>query len=333
VNAWFETVTGLHLLRPWWGGAALLAAAVLAALLVLRNRRRQSLAATFAPGVLVASAPLPRTWRARLIALPVALQALSLGSAFVALGQPVHRVELPAVRTGLDVVLCLDVSSSMAARDAAGTDRLTAARGAAATFVAARADDRIGLIAFARYPDLVCPPTLDHLALERMLGALQHVAADGPEDATGIGTAVARAVQVLTDSPSAERVVILVTDGEENVAAASSPDEIGPLQAAQLAVANGVRVHSLAVGGGEAGAEVDTGQIEELATRTGGRFFRVADAAAMVTVYREIDRLERTPFVEPRFRFEPRHAPFVGLALLLAALATLLRRTWLEVIW
>jgi Ca-activated chloride channel homolog len=333
VTGWFEAWTGLLLQEPWW--CALWIALPVAA---WRARRRAPAAATFAPaGLLADGAVLPPTWRTRLLLLPAALHALAVALAILALARPAHRVQQPVVRQGIDILLCLDASSSMATADLGGaTSRFDAARAAAAAFVRGRPSDRIGLCAFARFADLVCPPTLDHGALERMLAGLPLAERDGQEDATGIGGAVARCVQVLSTSTAPGRVVIVVTDGEENVAAAGTPNEIGPLQAAQLAQQNGVRVHCLAVGVGtpdRSGSVIplDTSQIEQLAQRSGGRFFRARDGAAMPAIYAEIDRLERAPFAEPRWRLEPRHAPLLLAALLLALAALALRRTWLEV--
>lgn len=340
MTALFEALTGQLLLQPLFG---LLLALPALGWVALRwwQRTPAPRGHLFAPAPLLAAAPLPATWRTRLHRLPDACALLAALLCTVAVMRPVVRVEVQAERTGIDIVLCLDVSSSMAAKDLdAQQSRLQLARSAAVAFVAGRPDDRIGLVRFARFPDLVCPPTTDHQALEQMLGELAQVARDGPEDATGIGTAVARAVQVLSASTAPSRVVVLVTDGEENVAAAGTPNEIGPLQAAQLAQRHGVRVHALAVGAGApAGGTkpidtgpVDTAQVEQMAQRTGGRFFAVADAASLAGVYREIGALEPSPAPVPRFRFDERYRPWALLAFAAAALAFVLRRTWLQVL-
>ncbi len=329
MSTWFETWTGLALRQPWWG--VVLFAFALAA---WGRWRAGAPALPFAPLGLLDKKPLPGTWRTRCHLLPAVLLGIAAVAASIAVMRPVQRIELPAVRQGIDIVLCLDVSSSMAVVDLDDRrDRLTVARAAAAAFVANRPDDRIGLVRFARFPDLVCPPTLDHAALAQFLAELQLVERDGTEDATGIGTAIARSVQVLAESAVTARVVILVTDGEENVAAAGIPDAIGPLQAAQLAARHGVKVHALAVGGTAPGRPaIDTSQIDELAQRTGGRFFAAQDAAGMSLVYRAIDQLERTGFATARDRYEERYRPFVLAALLALLAATLLRRTCLQVL-
>ncbi|MGE3172232.1 MAG: VWA domain-containing protein [Planctomycetota bacterium] len=326
MNAVLEGLSGLRLLAPWWGVLALLWLGV-----AWHAWRRRPRATAFAASAVLDGAPqLPRSWRARLVALPAWLHGLGVLLAIVALAQPARRVALPVVHEGVDLLLCLDVSSSMATADpGAATSRLELARAAAAEFVQQREHDRIGLCAFARYPDLLCPPTLDHAALLQLLQETRPVPRDAAEDATGIGTAVARSVQALQHAESPSRAVVLVTDGDENVASAGAPREIGPLQAAQLAAQQGVRVYALAVG---AAAELDTTQIEQLALRTGGRLFRAADPAAMRAVWSEIDRLERAPLAAPRWRFEERHAPFVLAALLAIAAGWVLRRSALEVV-
>lgn len=338
MNAWLQHWTGLSLLQPQW----LWLLAVLAVLPWLpwwqgwRRGRRPALA--FAPAVLLAGAPLPATWRTRVRHLPAVAAIAAVLLLTVALARPARRVELPAVRAGIDIALCVDVSSSMAARDLdPRRDRLAVARAAATAFVAGRRDDRVALLRFARFPDVMCPPTLDHAALQQILAELQFVARDGPEDATGIGTAVAGAVDLLRRAPSRSRVVVLVTDGEENVAVAGSPGEIGPLQAAQLAALHGVRVYALAVGATGRAADgsataIDTQQIEALAQRTGGRFFAAADAQSLTAVFAAIDALEAAPWPQPRYRFDERYAPFALAALLAMVLAVVLRRTVGEVL-
>ena len=271
--------------------------------------------------------PLPTTWRIRLRALPRILEAAGLLCGIVALARPVVRHPLPVTRRGSDILLCLDVSSSMGSHDLDATrSRLAVARDAAARFVAARADDRIGLVRFARYPDLVCPPTLDHAALRLLLDEVTPVEADGPEDATGIGAAVARAAQVLRSSTANSKVVIVLTDGEENVFNAGAPDEIAPLHAAQLCATVGARAYAIHVAGGddhdagggdERAASGGARSLKQMAERTGGAFFAARDAAALTAVYARIDELEREEPAPPRYRFEERFAPLLAAALLL----------------
>ena len=278
----------------------------------------------FAPAMFLAGGP--ASWRTRTAALPALLQALGLACAVVALARPVERTPLPHETEGIDILVCLDTSSSMAQRDLEGNrTRLDVAKQAAATFVAGRAGDRIGVVTFARYPDLVCPPTLDHEAVLAFLRDIELVAGDGPEDATGLGTATARLAEVLARGGARSKVAILLTDGEENVAVASKPEEIAPDAAAQLCKALGVRVYSIAAGRGRRLADgtwrkLDSASLRTVARRTGGKFFEARAAGSLEAVYREIDELETEPFADPRYETAERFSWFVlaALALLLA---------------
>ncbi len=314
------------MIHPWF---LLLAVLVPVALW----RRRGAPPVLFAPPV----DGLPTTWRVRLLPVPRGLQALGLLLLVVALARPVTRVPLPNTTEGIDIMLCLDTSSSMTMNDLDPVrTRLAVAKAAAARFVAGRPNDRIGLLAFARYPDLRCPPTLDHDAMQQFLGNVAQVRGDGPEDATGIGTAVARAAQVLGGGAARSRVVILLTDGEENVATTQTPKEIAPVHAGQLCRRLGVRVYAIAVGLGKrnrAGewVDLDTRQVRWLAEKTGGKFFLARDADAVAGVYRDINALERVVFEEPRYRTVESFPPFLAAALVLLLLGRLVERTVLAV--
>jgi Ca-activated chloride channel family protein len=336
MSALVESWTGLALLDPWLLALALLVAAATA----WRRRGRQ--AATFAPAGLagpdqVTGRPLPRGWRVRLVSLPGVLGTLGLLALVLALARPVERTPLPITTEGIDILLCIDTSSSMTTKDLdAERSRLDLAREAAARFVAGRPHDRIGLVRFARYPDVRCPLTRDHVALRGILEGVTPVEREGPEDATGIGTATARAVQILQGRASRSRVVILLTDGEENVATAHTPEEIAPIHAGQLARENGVRVYAITVGLGDRTPtgewiELDTSQVRKLAAMTGGRHFEARDADAIAAVYAEIDALETVERDEPRYRVEDRYLAFLLFGLGLLGIGRVLSVTVLEV--
>lgn len=314
------------LLHPAW-----LAAAVLVALALLLRRRAGFPTVRFAPGRFVEGG-LPFSWRRALAWTPRVLQIVAVLLIIAALARPVRRERIPLETAGIDILLCVDTSSSMSADDMdARRTRLAVAKDAAAEFVAGRTDDRVGLLAFARFPDVRCPPTLDHDALRAFLSEVTTVAENGPEDATGIGTAVARAAQVLSGSEAASRVVILLTDGEENVATGTSPSEIAPLHAAQLCERLGVRVYTIAAGVG-AGDEIDTAPVERLSARTGGVFFAARDADAVARVYAEIDQLEKAALAEPRYRTEERFPVPLSAALVLLLVGRLLGASVLRVL-
>jgi Ca-activated chloride channel family protein len=336
VNALFESSTGLTLAAPW-----MLLVALFVPLAFWIRRVRGAPSARFATAAFLVDEDgghPPRSWRLRLVAAPRTLQALGLLCAATALARPVLRVPAPLVTQGIDVVLCLDVSSSMKATDMdARRSRLDVAKDAAARFIAGRPQDRIGLVAFARFPDLRCPPTLDHAALAAVLARLTTVESDGSEDATGIGAATARAAQVLRAGAAKSKVIVLLTDGEENVATAQAKGEIAPAHAAQLCASLGVRVYAIAAGTGDVDAsgvraKIDTGPVERMAARTGGRFFEARDAGAVSAVYASIDALEKSQNAEPRYEMEDRFEPFAIAAVALLILARTLDSTALDVI-
>jgi len=334
MNDWLESWTGLVLIDP-----AMLWLALLVALALIVRWRRGAPAVRFAPGAFVASgSSLPRSWRTRLLPLPRSLQVLGLLLVVVALARPVHRTPLPLETQGIDILLCLDTSSSMKANDLdPRRTRLDVAKASAATFIEGRPHDRIGLVCFARYPDVRCPPTLDHRALEEVLARVTTVASDSPEDATGIGTAVARAAQALRGTTSKSKVVILLTDGEENVASAESLEEIAPLHAAQLCEQLGIRAYTIVAGIGNPGRSgewipLDTTQVKRLAEKTGGEFFEARDAGALARVYATIDELEKVSIEEPRYEVEERFLPVLITAMSLLVAGRLLQSTLFEVL-
>jgi Ca-activated chloride channel family protein len=336
MNALFESATELTLVAPW-----MLVVALLVPLALWLRRIRGAPAAPFASAAFLADEDggrPPRSWRVRLAGAPRTLQVLGLLCAAVALARPAVRVPAPLVTQGIDVVLCLDVSSSMTATDMdARRTRLDVAKDAAARFIEGRPQDRIGLVAFARYPDLRCPPTLDHAALAAVLARVTTVDSDGPEDATGIGAATARAAQVLRAGASKSKVIVLLTDGEENVATTQAKGEISPAHAAQLCASLGVRVYAVAAGTGDVGASgvrarIDTGAIERMAAKTGGRFFEARDAGAVSAVYASIDSLEKTENATPRYETVDRFEPFLVAAVVLLVLARMLESTSLAVL-
>lgn len=339
MNALLERATGFRWLDP----SLLLLALLVPAALLLRRRRGRA-AVRFGPAALLrddavppttdrAAPPIPGTWRTRLVWLPRALEVAGVLLAVAALARPVRRELEPLETEGVDLLLALDRSSSMTVADMDRTrDRLAVARDAAIEFVRRRPRDRIGLVTFARYVDLACPPTLDHAALERLVRDVATVRGDGPEDATAIGAAVARAADVLSASPSRSKVVILLTDGEENVAVAGAKGEIAPSEAAQLCARLGVRVYAVVVGAGavgrgpgaQAASPIDTTPVRRLAARTGGEFFEAKDARAASEVYGRIDALETSVFREPRYATEDAFLPVLALALALLLAGRLL---------
>ncbi|HGY91228.1 MAG TPA: VWA domain-containing protein [Planctomycetes bacterium] len=300
--------------------------------LVWRRRKTIEAAIPFAPMELSRRDPALRmTWRRRAVGLLNPLFAVGVLLLIAAAAGPAAPRAIPQTVRGVDMELCLDVSSSMATKDEGTTSsRLDVARTAALSFLERRVKDSVGLVAFARFPDLICPPTLDHTALAVALHELQPLAPDHPEDASAIGAALAAAVDSLGATSSTTPVVVLVTDGRENVATAGRPGEIAPIHAGQLAADLGVRVYIITTG---AGADArDLGALEEVATMTGGDLFRAGDLAAMLQAFHEIDALERRPSRSPRWVMEDRSLPFLWAAVLVLVVVALLRAGPLEVL-
>lgn len=316
---WCEEIFGLMPAEPW----RLLALLVLP-LWWLRTRPRQSAGVLFAPLAVTGDTAPPATWRTRLQWLPRFLVLLTLACTIIAWSRPVSSERLPRTSDGTDILLVLDRSASMTARDlSAGRTRLEVAIAAAGDFIAARPHDRIGLITFARFADLVCPPTLDHEALTRLLADVKAVEADGAEDATGLGAAASRAIEALA-KVQGTRVVVLLTDGVETVAEGSLKNALTPLAAGQLARERSVRMHVIT-----ATQERDTERAaavvaESMAGITGGRFFTARDEASLKATFEAIDAAEKTRFKDPRWKLRDRGTAFILAALVAFLCAELL---------
>jgi Ca-activated chloride channel family protein len=275
---------------------------------------------------------LGRSARQRSRALPLLLELAALSLMVLAIARPQERMRLPVEEQAIDLLLSVDLSSSMAATDLdparPDLSRLGVAREAASRFIARRPGDRLGLLSFARDAELRCPPTFDHRSLLGLLDDLEQVPAGREDDATGIGVALARAAVHLRDAPSASRVVVLLTDGEETVAAEAGSAGIRPMQAATLCRDWGIRVHVIAAGPEASAAQAS---LRAWAGVTGGLAFAARDAAALEQVYEAIDTLERTRFERLPWRQVDRFLPFLVAAALLWILAAALRRGLWEV--
>ncbi len=272
--------------------------------------------------------------------IPGALRILGLVAIVLALARPQTGVTSETILTeGIDILLAMDVSSSMLAEDLE-PNRLEAAKEVAAEFVRGRRNDRIGLVAFAGEAYTQAPLTLDYGVIVSLLEELD---VGMIEDGTAVGMGLATAVKRLQSSEAESKVVVLLTDGRNN------RGEIGPNTAAQMAQALGVRVYT--IGAGTHGTarvpvtdprtgrqyvnmrvDLDEPTLQEMADLTGGLYFRATDRETLETVFSEIDDLETTEIqVEDFTRYGERFPPVLtaGLLLLLLELGlsqTLLRR-------
>ena len=233
-----------------------------------------------------------------------ALRNLLLASAIVALARPRSGAHAENVTSqGINIVLAIDLSSSMLAQDFQPQNRLEVAKDVVKRFVAARSSDRIGLVAFAAEALTQVPLTTDYPVVN---AAVDNLAAGQLEDGTAIGTAIATAANRLRNAPGRSRVMILLTDGDNN------RGSIDPRTAGKAAAAFGIKIYAIGVGT-EGMAPVPVGRglfglryenrpvridealLTDIANESGGRYFRARDAAALQRIYQQIDQLEREP--------------------------------------
>jgi Ca-activated chloride channel family protein len=301
---------GFRFQDPWWLLAALAGPLVVAAALL---RERQGRALVF-PGL--ARLRGRGSWRTRLRRLPLVLAALGLMTGAVALARPQHGTLKEEISTrGVDIVVALDISGSMAAQDFQPKNRIAVAKEVVSEFVRRRTSDRIGLVIFAAKSLTKSPPTTDTAVLLRQL---EDVHLDMLPDGTAIGSGLATALTRLRRSQAKSRVIVLVTDGSNNAG------EIAPLTAADLARAMEVRVYTIGVGrGGEVPmpvrardpatgeirevtvmteVDIDEGLLKAIAERTGGEFFRATDSGSLRRIFDRIDKLEKSEIKMSAYR-------------------------------
>ena len=270
----------------------------------------------------------PRTVRYYLRHLPFALRAAAFALLVVALARPQDVEQNVRTNTeGIDIMLAIDVSGSMLARDFK-PDRITAAKEVAGSFIADRYGDRIGLVAFAGEAFTQSPLTTDQSTLQTLLARIRSGLI---EDGTAIGNGLATAINRLRESEAKSKVIILLTDGVNN------RGEIAPLTAAEIAKAQGIRVYTIGVGTeGMAPypaidmfgnitfvnqkVEIDEKTLTAISDMTGGKYFRATDKAKLKAIYDEINQLEKSKVEETE------HVSYheLYLAWVLAALGLLL---------
>ncbi|HEX6966161.1 MAG TPA: VWA domain-containing protein [Gemmatimonadaceae bacterium] len=313
---------GLHFATPW----ALVLLLALPAWWLWRRRRRER-AIVFSRAAVLASGP--RAGRAITRALFV-LRNLLLAGLIIALARPrtgAHAVNVTS--EGINIVLAIDLSSSMLSEDFQPQNRLEVAKAKVKQFINGRRNDRIGLVAFAGEALTQVPLTVDYPVL---MAAVDNLQSGQLEDGTAIGTAIATGANRLRDAPGHSRVMILLTDGVNN------RGSIDPRTAAQAAATFGVKIYTIGVGTqgmapvpvgrGLTGlqyeyrpVEIDENLLRDVAKITGGRYFRAVDAAALQNIYEQIDQLEREPVQTRSYvRYTEQFRWPLGLALLALSL-------------
>lgn len=233
--------------------------------------------------------------------LPFALRTAALVLLVICIARPRSSSQVEKVDTeGIDIIFAMDVSTSMLARDFQ-PDRLSAAKDIAIEFIASRPSDRMGIVVFAGESYTQCPLTTDRATL---INLMKDVQTDLIEDGTAIGNGLATAVARMKDSDAKSRVVILLTDGVNNMG------EIDPQMAAEIAKTYGIRVYTIGVGANGTApypvqtpwgielqnvpVEIDEALLKGIADGTGGRYFRATDNTKLSEIYAEIGQMEKT---------------------------------------
>jgi Ca-activated chloride channel family protein len=242
-----------------------------------------------------------KSYKSYFIHIPFVFRILALVALIVALARPQTSDSWQQVkREGIDIVLALDVSTSMLAEDFQ-PNRLEASKVVAAEFISGRPNDRIGLVTFAGESFTQCPITTDH---GQLINLFRDVHSGVLEDGTAIGLGLGTAIIRLKDSSAKSKVIILLTDGVNN------SGEIAPNTAAEIAVQEKIRVYTIGVGTmGEAKypvqtpyglqyqmmkVEIDEAMLKEIASKTDGKYFRATNNKKLRSIYDEINKLEKT---------------------------------------
>lgn len=271
------------------------------------------------------------------VRIPIALRATALACwAIAAAGPRIGGRQVEVRKEGIAIVIAVDISSSMLAEDFAPSNRLEVAKQQAISFIRGRPDDRIGLVAFSGEAVTQVPITVDYAVLER---AVQDLHIGQLDDGTAIGSGLATAVNRLRRAPDRSKVVLLLTDGVNN------RGTVDPRTAAATAAALGVKVYTIGVGTeGQAAVptgrgptglryevmpvEIDEALLKDIATTTGGRYFRAKDSEALARIFQQIDQLEKTPVATLQYvKYDEVVTPFVLAGLGCVALELLLSAT------
>lgn len=285
----------------------------------------------------------PKSWRIRIINLPMLLRCITFVMIVIILARPqTHNAWDKKEVEGIDIMLVMDVSTSMLAEDLR-PNRIEAAKNVAAEFINGRPNDNIGLTIFAGEAFTQCPMTTDHTSLLNMLQTVRtDIAARGLiQDGTAVGMGLASAVARLKDSKAKSKVVILLTDGSNNMG------DLSPMTSAQIAKSMGIRVYTIGVGTNKVArypaivaggvqyvnipVEIDTKTLSDIAATTDGNFYRATNNAELKNIYKDIDKLEKTKMNVKKFskRYEA-YQPFAIAAILCLLLEILLRTTVLR---
>lgn len=282
----------------------------------------------------------PTSWKVRLMPVQMLLRIVSFVLLVLVLARPQTNNSWDSKTVeGIDIMLAIDVSTSMLAEDLK-PNRLEAAKQVAAEFISGRPDDNIGLSIFAGEAFTQCPMTTDHSSLLNLLQNVRtDIAARGLiQDGTAIGMGLANAVSRLKDSKAKSKVVILLTDGSNNMG------DLSPMTSAEIAKSFGIRVYTIGVGTNKVApypmpvaggvqyvnipVEIDTKTLGDIAAATDGDFYRATNTSELHNIYKEIDKLEKSKLNVTKFskRYDA-YQPFAAAAAMALLLELLLRIT------
>ncbi len=278
------------------------------------------------------------SWKVYMRHLPFVLRMLAIALLIVVLARPQSTNSWQNSSTeGIDIMMAMDISTSMLAEDLK-PNRLEAAKDVAASFINGRQNDNIGLVVFAAESFTQCPLTIDHGVL---LNLFKDIQPGIIQDGTAIGLGLANAVSRIKDSQAKSKVIILLTDGVNNTG------EIAPVTAAEIAKTFGIRVYTIGVGTqGEAPypiptafgvqyqnvpVEIDEQVLKQIASTTGGQYFRATDNSSLKEIYSEIDQLEKTKISVQEFsKKQEEYKNWALLVFALLLIEVLLRNTVLR---
>lgn len=281
-----------------------------------------------------------KSWKVRLMPLQMFLRVIAFALLVIAMARPqTHNSWDNKSVEGIDIMLVMDVSTSMLAEDLK-PNRLEASKQVAAEFITGRPNDNIGLTIFAGEAFTQCPMTIDHASLLNLLQNVRtDIAARGLiQDGTAIGMGLANAVSRLKDSKTKSKVVILLTDGSNNMG------DLSPMTSAEIAKSFGIRVYTIGVGTNKVApypmpvaggvqyvnvpVEIDSKTLGDIAAATDGSFYRATNTSELHDIYKEIDKLEKSKFNVKKFskRYEA-YQPFAIAALIALLLEILFRIT------
>lgn len=278
------------------------------------------------------------SWKVYLRHVPFVLRVLALIILIIVIARPQSTDNWQSSNTeGIDIMMTLDISTSMLAEDLK-PNRLEAAKDVAASFINGRPNDNIGLVVFSGESFTQCPLTTDHTVL---LNLFKDIQSGMINDGTAIGLGLANSVSRIKDSKAKSKVIILLTDGSNNMG------EIAPVTASQIAKTFGIRVYTIGVGTkGTAPypfktafgvqyqnipVDIDEPTLKEIASTTGGEYFRATDNESLKEIYSEIDKMEKTKISVKQFsKKEEEYTNYALFLLLLLLVEVVLRNTLLK---